>query len=112
MFPGMSSTDPRVAHSNANMRGSLAKRDKWSNRAEAKRWLLGIQGSGPEDQRRQRRDINVGGGAKQRESQSQNVGSGHGKSIKNSKARGKTLWSKWDGPVLDMYVEHALEDVC
>ncbi|KAI6029092.1 hypothetical protein BKA83DRAFT_4214373 [Pisolithus microcarpus] len=112
MFPGMSSTDPRVAHSNANMRGSLAKRDKWSNRAEAKRWLLGIQGSGPEGQRRQRRDIDISGGAKQRESQSQNVGSGRGKSINNGKARGKTLWSKWDGRVLDLFVEHALEGVC
>ncbi|KAI6043509.1 Alpha/beta hydrolase family-domain-containing protein [Pisolithus marmoratus] len=41
VFPGMSSTDPRVVHSAANMRGALAKQDKWLNRAEAKRWLLG-----------------------------------------------------------------------
>ncbi|KAI6100606.1 hypothetical protein F5141DRAFT_308717 [Pisolithus sp. B1] len=112
MFPGMSSNDPRVAHSNANMRGSLAKRDKWSSRAEAKRWLLGIQGNRPKDQGDQRRDIDISGNAKQREGQGQNVGSGHKKRTGNGKAKAKTPWSKWDDRVLDLFVERALEDVC
>ncbi|KAI6043514.1 Alpha/beta hydrolase fold-1 [Pisolithus marmoratus] len=41
MFPDMPPTDPRAIHGAANVRGVLFKRDKWSSRAEAKRWLLG-----------------------------------------------------------------------
>ena len=43
MFPGMPPTDPRSIHGAANVRGALAKRDRWANREEAKLWLLGIQ---------------------------------------------------------------------
>ncbi|KAI6100351.1 Alpha/Beta hydrolase protein [Pisolithus sp. B1] len=41
IFPDLPPTDPRIVHGTANVRGVLAKRDKWSNRGEAKRWLLG-----------------------------------------------------------------------
>ncbi|KIO10233.1 hypothetical protein M404DRAFT_129483 [Pisolithus tinctorius Marx 270] len=68
MFPSMPPTDPRAIHGAANVRGVLTKRDKWSSRAEAKRWLLGIKGA-------------------------------------------KTIWSKWDDLALDLFVEHALEEV-
>lgn len=39
MFPSMSPTDPRSIHGAANVRGALAKRDRWPSRAEFKRWL-------------------------------------------------------------------------
>lgn len=108
LFPGMSSTDPRVVHSTANMRGALAKQDKWLNRAEAKRWLLGIQGNSLERQR----NIDINGGAKWTERQSRKVENGNKNRIGNGKARGKTLWSKWNDQTLDLFVEYALEDVC
>ncbi|KAF8835770.1 hypothetical protein BDN67DRAFT_937612 [Paxillus ammoniavirescens] len=41
MFPSLSPTDPRSIHGAANVRGALAKRDKWSSRADARRWLIG-----------------------------------------------------------------------
>ncbi|KAI6037484.1 hypothetical protein EDC04DRAFT_2604718 [Pisolithus marmoratus] len=49
MFFGMSPTDPRA------VRGVLAKWDKWSNRAEATQWLLGIKSSRPEGRRSKQR---------------------------------------------------------
>lgn len=114
MFPGMSSTDPRVVHSTANMRGALGKRDKWTNRAEAKRWLLGIQGKSPMVGRDKQRDIDINGspkwtgsGSRSVESVNRNIRNTNG----NGKARGKTLWSNWDDRALDLFVEHALEDV-
>ncbi|KIK26383.1 hypothetical protein PISMIDRAFT_95008 [Pisolithus microcarpus 441] len=66
IFPGLPPTDFRIIRGAANVRGVLAKRDKWSNRREAKRWLL---------------------------------------------AGRTTVWSKWDDRVLDLFVEHALEEV-
>ncbi|KAF9220132.1 hypothetical protein BS17DRAFT_739673 [Gyrodon lividus] len=41
MFPSLSPSDPRSIHGAANVRGALAKRDKWSSRADARRWLVG-----------------------------------------------------------------------
>ncbi|KIJ63501.1 hypothetical protein HYDPIDRAFT_112921 [Hydnomerulius pinastri MD-312] len=41
MFPSLSPTDPRSIHGAANVRGALAKRDRWSSRADVKRWLVG-----------------------------------------------------------------------
>ncbi|KAF9242021.1 Alpha/beta hydrolase fold-1 [Melanogaster broomeanus] len=40
MFPSLSPTDRRSIHGAANVRGALAKRDRWSSRADARRWLL------------------------------------------------------------------------
>jgi hypothetical protein len=40
MFPSLSPTDRRSIHGAANVRGALAKRDRWNSRADARRWLL------------------------------------------------------------------------
>ncbi|KAG0697843.1 Alpha/Beta hydrolase protein [Suillus ampliporus] len=44
MFPSLSSTDPRSIHGAANVRRSLAKRDRWSNRETLMKWLVGGKG--------------------------------------------------------------------
>jgi len=41
MFPSLSPTDPRSIHGAANVRGSLAKRDRWPNREALEKWLVG-----------------------------------------------------------------------
>jgi hypothetical protein len=44
MFPSLTPTDPRSIHGAANVRGSLAKRDRWTDREALTRWLVGGKG--------------------------------------------------------------------
>lgn len=44
MFPSLTPTDPRSIHGAANVRGSLAKRDRWTDREALIKWLLGGKG--------------------------------------------------------------------
>ncbi|KAG2340095.1 hypothetical protein BDR05DRAFT_890505 [Suillus weaverae] len=44
MFPSLTPTDPRSIHGAANVRGSLAKRDRWTDREALTRWLMGGKG--------------------------------------------------------------------
>lgn len=44
MFPSLTPTDPRSIHGAANVRGSLAKRDRWMDREALTRWLVGGKG--------------------------------------------------------------------
>ncbi|KAI6120216.1 hypothetical protein EV401DRAFT_1887726 [Pisolithus croceorrhizus] len=94
IFPDLPPTDPRIVHGTANVRGVLAKRDKWSNRAEAKRCLLGTEDSKLEGRPKSQSQIDKNANKK---------GSGKG--------GGTTVWSKWDDQALDLFVEHALEEV-
>ncbi|KAI6029090.1 hypothetical protein BKA83DRAFT_676790 [Pisolithus microcarpus] len=108
MFPGMSPTDPRAIHGAANVRNVLAKRDTWSDRAEAKRWLLDIKGSVPKGRRYEQRDV---GTSRSSESPKNSSRSGKNASKTGNSQGGKTVWSKWDDLALDLFVEHTLEEV-
>ncbi|KAG2136778.1 Alpha/beta hydrolase fold-1 [Suillus cothurnatus] len=44
MFPSLTPTDPRSIHGAANVRGSLAKRDRWPDRETLMKWLVGGKG--------------------------------------------------------------------
>jgi len=44
MFPSLTPTDPRSIHGAANVRGSLAKRDRWTDREALTKWLVGGKG--------------------------------------------------------------------
>ncbi|KAG2126065.1 Alpha/beta hydrolase fold-1 [Suillus clintonianus] len=44
MFPSLTPTDPRAIHGAANVRGCLAKRDRWTEREALTRWLVGGKG--------------------------------------------------------------------
>ncbi|KAG1731869.1 Alpha/Beta hydrolase protein [Suillus paluster] len=44
MFPSLSPTDPRSIHGAANVRGCLAKRDRWENMEALVKWLVGGKG--------------------------------------------------------------------
>lgn len=44
MFPSLTPTDPRSIHGAANVRGSLAKRDRWPDREALMKWLVGGKG--------------------------------------------------------------------
>lgn len=81
MFPGMAPTDPRVIHGAANVRSTLARRDCWADRREARVWLLG--------------------GAPRR---SNKEGNGKGTGDTRGSAKGNTVWARWDRRVLDLYV--------
>ncbi|KAI6114692.1 hypothetical protein EV401DRAFT_1979891 [Pisolithus croceorrhizus] len=108
MFPGMSPTDPRAIHGAANVRGVLAKRDTWSDRAEAKRWFLDIKGGDPEGRQSKQRDIDIGRSSEPPKNPNQSAKN----ASKNGNSKGgKTVWSKWDDLALDLFVEHALEEV-
>ncbi|KAI5994756.1 Alpha/beta hydrolase family-domain-containing protein [Pisolithus albus] len=106
IFPGLPPTDFRMIHGAANVRGVLAKRDKWSNRAEAKRWLLGTKNGDPEDLPGKQR----GGGSLGRPESQSYLGK-NANQTGNGDAGRTTVWSKWDDRVLDLFVEHALEEV-
>ena len=89
MFPGMPPTDPRSIHGAANVRGALAKHDRWANREEAKLWLLGIKNNVSE-KRSPGSEIERVGVKKKDHDKSGN--------------KGKTIWSKWDNRALALYV--------
>ncbi|KAL4079050.1 hypothetical protein J3A83DRAFT_4367769 [Scleroderma citrinum] len=97
MFPGMLPTDPRVIHGAANVRGALVKRDRWSNREEARQWLLGIK----QDRTRKQ-------GTRENATKCEEVKK---RSNSNSKNKGKGIWSRWDDRALALYVEYAFEDI-
>ncbi|KAG1744748.1 hypothetical protein EDB19DRAFT_1694117 [Suillus lakei] len=46
MFPSLTPTDPRSIHGATNVRGSLAKRDRWTDRNALMKWLVGGKGVG------------------------------------------------------------------
>lgn len=108
MFPGMPPTDPRAIHGAANVRGVLTKRGKWSSRAEAKRWLLGIKGGDPKSRQSKQGGVDVGGSLERPKGLSQ---SDKGASVNRNAKGARTIWSKWDDLALDLFVEHALEEV-
>ncbi|KAG6332973.1 hypothetical protein ID866_6116 [Astraeus odoratus] len=93
----MDPKDPRSIHGAANVRGALAKRDRWSSREEARRWLLGIKGGDVEKEKK------VSG-----------ISSEHGEkkgNRDNLKEKGKTIWSRWDERAVTLFVDYAFEDI-